>query len=91
MLSVPLLVQRGFIPACWGKVGSESGHTVRFSVVHESADQWLLRISGNAVAHTSFAIQLDKALQDKAEFRRIRWVDTNDWPAGEGPGQRHPY
>lgn len=75
----------------WGKVGSESGHTVRFSVVHESADQWLLRISGNEVAHTAFAIQLDKALHDKAEFRSIRWFDTNDWPVEKGPGKRHPY
>jgi hypothetical protein len=75
----------------WGKVGSGSGHTVRFTVVHESADQWLLRISGNEVAHTAFAIQLDKALQAKAEFRRVRWFDTNDGPVGEGAGKRHPY
>jgi hypothetical protein len=75
----------------WGKFGSESGSTVRFSVVHESADQWLLRISENEVAHTSFAIQLDKALQAKVEFRRIQWFDTNDWPVGEGPGKQHPY
>jgi hypothetical protein len=75
----------------WGKYGSESGHTVRFDVVHESADQWLLRVSGNEVAHTSFAIQLDKALQAKTEFRNVRWFDANEWPIGGDRGKRSPY
>lgn len=75
----------------WGKVGNGSGHTVRFSVTHESADWWLLRISENEVAHTAFAIRLDEALQQKAEFRSIHWFEENDWPTGGDHPKRHPY
>jgi hypothetical protein len=75
----------------WGNLGTEGGHSVRFRVSHERADQWLLRISGNEIAHTSFAIRLDKVLQAKAEFHSLRWFVANDRPADSNHGKRHPY
>ena len=75
----------------WGKIGKESGYTVRFKVVYESSGWWLLRISEHEVAHTAFASQVDKALRQKAGFRSIRWFDDNKSPAGGDRGQLHPY
>lgn len=74
----------------WGKFGKERGHTVRFKVVYQSASSWLLRISDNDVALTAFAIHVDKALQQKAGFRSIRWFDDSQASCDER-GQRHPY
>jgi hypothetical protein len=75
----------------WGKFGNQCGSTVRFKVIHESAGWWLLRIIENDVACTAFAIQIDKALQQKDGFRSIRWFEDDNLPSGGDRGQRHPY
>jgi hypothetical protein len=74
----------------WGKVANAQGYMVRFKVTFESADRWLLRISENEIAHTAFAIQLDKALQQNADFRNVRWLPEYQLLDGE-PGKPHPY
>jgi hypothetical protein len=74
----------------WGKVGKEQGYTVRFQVTFQSADRWLLRISENEIAHTAFAIQIDKALQQDADFRNVRWIAEYQLLDGDS-GKPHPY
>lgn len=75
----------------WGRVVNKGGFTVRFGVTSESTGRWLLRISGHEVAHTGFAIQLDKAMRKNAMFRSIRWFEENELPEGGGGGKPHPY
>ena len=75
----------------WGNIGRDSGYSVQFTVKYQSNDRWLVRISGNEIAHTSFAIQLDKALQKISAFRSIRWFEDQEWPDVAGAGVPHPY
>ena len=75
----------------WGKAGKESGYTVLFKVIWESSGWWLLRIFEHEVAHTAFAIQVDKALRQETGFRSISWFDDNEWPSSADRGQVHPY
>ena len=75
----------------WGKIAGENGHFVKFTVKYQSSDLWLVRISGYEIAHTAFAIQLDKALQRIGKFRAIRWFGDSEWPDIGGTGAPHPY
>lgn len=74
----------------WGEIGNEYAYSVRFLVTFESVGQWLLRITGHELAHTSFAIQVDKALLKNADFRNVRWLAEYQLLGGD-PGKPHPY
>jgi hypothetical protein len=75
----------------WGKVGRGTwAHTTEFRVTLESADRWLLQISGSEIAQTAFAIKVDKALHRSASFRNISWFAEYQLHDAD-PGQPHPY
>jgi hypothetical protein len=74
----------------WGGVGHV--HVVKLSLEPHRDLLWLLLIRrDDNYASTAFAINIHKALERDARFRRIRWFSEQDWHAGLIEGRPRPY
>jgi len=81
----------GSLRVRWGNSVSAGGYSVNIVVICEATGRWLIRISENEVAHTTFAILVDQIIQQKSQIKSIQWFSEGEL---NGPRDRwwiHPY